>query len=364
MVNAVTDRDSFLRGYLLGKVLKLPHSDRPAQVPLSAASGTYDKNSFLSGLAAALCASGAGLSGTWNALHSQFVTFPQWAAYFRFIPVESDFTLIHADGQSSFEMTMPFVRSRLHAFFRVSTNREGEWMSFYSDSTLPARVNSDNKNMLRFEEEGRKILWSNWELPYSWGGVDMVGAAYETIAPVDGYYTRKEGVPFARGQYTLSNGTIYPISENWSADTRRYLLKGLTIAYSDSRTQDFQEACVSGFAQLFPPVMIVTPAGPEAELSSQSRPGNVSGDYGIARADGTISRIWTGQIIRENPDGGIFYNPVTNQERVFSNWSYDYTARVYALTIDGDSVTITYGDSFLTIQQGGQTYRLAYAIRS
>ena len=55
------------------------------------------------------------------------------------------------------------------------------------------------------------------------------------------------------------------------------------------------------------------------------------------------------------------YNPVTGDTSTFTDWTYDYSERSYDLTLDsGNTVTVTYGDEQVTIQEGDTVYNVYY----
>lgn len=57
-----------------------------------------------------------------------------------------------------------------------------------------------------------------------------------------------------------------------------------------------------------------------------------------------------------------YYNPVTNTTTNIQNWSYDYSDRSYTvLTDSNNTTTITYGDEYITINEGDNiTYNIYY----
>ena len=62
-----------------------------------------------------------------------------------------------------------------------------------------------------------------------------------------------------------------------------------------------------------------------------------------------------------NEGDSIYYNPITDNSITVDNWYYDYSDRSYHLTIEeGDNITVTYGDEYVTIQEGDQTYNVYY----
>lgn len=59
-----------------------------------------------------------------------------------------------------------------------------------------------------------------------------------------------------------------------------------------------------------------------------------------------------------------YYNPVTNNTYDLSTWTYDYSSRTYyATTTEDNSVSVTYGDEYVTIVEGDTVYNLYYVIQ-
>lgn len=95
---------------------------------------------------------------------------------------------------------------------------------------------------------------------------------------------------------------------------------------------------------------------------SDSRPSNITGNYGIIGDNGTISNITNNTIVNET--NNTFTNPSTGETYEITNWSYDYSDRSYNLTLStGDTVTVTYGDENITINQGDTIYNVYYIIQ-
>ena len=69
------------------------------------------------------------------------------------------------------------------------------------------------------------------------------------------------------------------------------------------------------------------------------------------------------QTIVNETDNSV-YNPVTNTTSTVNNWQYDYSTRTYDLTLDsGDKMSVTYGDEYVTIQEGDTVYNVYYIIQ-
>ena len=114
------------------------------------------------------------------------------------------------------------------------------------------------------------------------------------------------------------------------------------------------------------PEFLVTPFDSSiSSFSSDTRvsAGNVSGEgntglYGYVQ-DGQLYQSTVGNIYNETTN--IYQNPVTGETKDVSSWTYDYSDRSYSLnTEEGDTVTVTYGDTNVTINEGGTTYNVYY----
>ncbi len=96
-------------------------------------------------------------------------------------------------------------------------------------------------------------------------------------------------------------------------------------------------------------------------ITINSRPTSITGDYGIMGDNGTITKVDGNVIVDES--ASTIYNPVTNTTTNFTNWSYDYSDRSYNLTTEaGDTITVTYGDENITINEGDTIYNVYYVI--
>ena len=90
-----------------------------------------------------------------------------------------------------------------------------------------------------------------------------------------------------------------------------------------------------------------------------SRPASISGDYGIIGDNGTIIKSDTQYIINET--NNTYTNPATGTTETITNWTYDYSDRSYnVITESGDTITITYGDENITINEGDTVYNIYY----
>ena len=92
-----------------------------------------------------------------------------------------------------------------------------------------------------------------------------------------------------------------------------------------------------------------------------SRPTSFTGDIGIIGDNGHLTKVEGNQIFNETTNN--YYNPSTGTTSTVTDWFYDYSDRSYHLTMEsGDTVTVTYGDENITVQEGDTTYNVYYII--
>lgn len=118
--------------------------------------------------------------------------------------------------------------------------------------------------------------------------------------------------------------------------------------------------------QFYSPVYEFTPAPSvdinfEATYNITSRPTSITSDYGIIGDSGQITKVEGNTIVNETNNN--YYNPATGETTTITDWSYNYEDRSYTVTTEaGDTVTITYGDENVTIQEGDTTYNVYYLV--
>ena len=116
------------------------------------------------------------------------------------------------------------------------------------------------------------------------------------------------------------------------------------------------------FSVASPPYVEFEPTYPAAFAQpAETRPSTIIGNYGIIGDDGTISKSENQYIVNET--NSTIYNPVTNTTVDMSGWSYDYSTRTYTITTDNSqTITVTYGDEYVTINEGDTIYNVYYIV--
>ena len=113
-----------------------------------------------------------------------------------------------------------------------------------------------------------------------------------------------------------------------------------------------------------PAVFEITPSDSSVITNNYtitSRPTSFTGDYGIIGDNGQITKVDNTSIVNET--NNTYTNPCTGTTSTITEWTYDYSDRSYNVTTEsGDTVTITYGDENITIQEGDTIYNVYYMV--
>ena len=97
------------------------------------------------------------------------------------------------------------------------------------------------------------------------------------------------------------------------------------------------------------------------DITINSRPSSIVGDYGIIGDNGSIIKVDGNMIVDES--SSTVYNPVTNTTLNYTDYAYDYSDRSYNLTLeDGSTMKVTYGDENVTINEGDTVYNIYYIV--
>ena len=198
------------------------------------------------------------------------------------------------------------------------------------------------------------------------------------IAPITGTYSLVK-CPAIQYRAVDSYGTVYSGVSDWcnSGYALGYRAAGGQISiYSDKEVSVFSSSIgVETFdvTWLLPVVSIVPDTAINTTTGIQynnttvydidSRPSSITGDYGIMGNNNELTKIDTQTIINEGDS--TVYSPSTGDTVSFESWDYDYSTRTYSLSLTGgDTMTVTYGDENVTINEGGDTYNIYYLVQA
>ena len=171
------------------------------------------------------------------------------------------------------------------------------------------------------------------------------------------------------GQLRLPVSGFYSVVSGWSRTisfSRVPYSAGQTLAVGDSVYGVLPAGLRDRSCSISWPAFWVAPytggsGGNTYELTTRvSGSASDGGLFGYVQ-DGQLYQSSVGTIYDETTN--IYNNPVTGDTSTISSWSYDYSDRSYSLTTDeGDSISVTYGDSSVVINEGGTTYNVLYLV--
>lgn len=152
--------------------------------------------------------------------------------------------------------------------------------------------------------------------------------------------------------YQFTAGTDISRSTSFSLYNR---VSGQNVTVSE-----YEKIDIMGYA----PVFRITPNNNDELLELcgiGSRPGNIPGSYGILDSNNVLVPVDTQYIVDEAAK--TLTNPVTGSVYAVNSWDYDYSTRTYTLACAGGvSVSVAYGDSAVTIEDGGSVYTVYYLV--
>ena len=233
---------------------------------------------------------------------------------------------------------------------------------FHKTDSLPAGV-SELDDKTGYKITGR---YTNGELSPS----DFHGFGWKVGVrlPISGLYASLTSTK-VHGAFFYADGSTSTYAENWPQLEFKYHSAGdlfmigadrfFTSAFTDSRG-----VLSYNFSWFFPFFKIIPDAAlNDVDYGMITRPTSIEGgNYGIVGDNGQITKVENNSTI-VNETNNTYYNPATGQTAPITNWTYDYSDRSYTLTREGGKTsTVTYGDEYITIQEGDTVYNVYYII--
>ena len=182
--------------------------------------------------------------------------------------------------------------------------------------------------------------------------------------PCTGYYTCLQ-IPMFVGSYSSGSninneGIYYPYSKSlyFAGDK-------ITATYSQSVSASIVDGILYFPAYKVNPTVAynITTSDISETYNTGTRAASITGNYGIITESGDVQKIDSQTIVNEG--NSTYYNPSTNETTTFTDWTYDYSDRSYTLTLEsGDTTTITYGDEYVTINEGDTVTNVYYIVES
>lgn len=265
-----------------------------------------------------------------------------------------DFDGVTSDGKLIYEV--PFSYHSIYAWNRYGT--DGHYFacphcsSSYQNSVYPyidGSFDCDHLNVVLTPSSGNATFALS----------NGVRCTWSFPAPITGEY-------FLIGSSTVTDSSYFYDKYNnrcsftsyySSATSGTFYNAGNTVSYNLSVLGDSSYR----YADLtFNPItLFISPAQSSVVPSSSTRPTSVTNYWGDNGGHNYTDNSTS--IVSE--DNSTYYNPVTNTTSNVQSWSYDYSDRSYNITTEsGDTVTVTYGDENVTINEGDTIYNIYYTI--
>ena len=185
-------------------------------------------------------------------------------------------------------------------------------------------------------------------------------------APIDGYYYKSS---LDRTGYYIKDAERSEFSPSYGSYVTSgsfYQAGDYVSGFFSCSIPSFGAADYASFTMYSRPIRIqpssgLIDPGSDTTYNINSRPTSITGDYGIIGDNGQITKVDTTTIVNET--NNTYTNPSTGTTSTITDWTYDYSDRSYDLTLDtGDTVTVTYGDENVTIQEGDTVYNIYYIV--
>ena len=365
---------------------------------------SYDSVSFFTGYAAGLRARGyttrpgmgfAGFSTqtrtdfyTWAAANTGASIYDSAAAYQAFaerLPAASvdtdgflywspNVVMIYLNGNSSSESALRYV-------YRNAVWGDTSYiLSYNSDKDPPGALgyfNMDTFSGVIKPESGMSYTQYNY---YKYvhtvqTGVIPATGSYSLLSRKQAQYTWSTGTLITTGTQKgqLKNMVTDSAVENSTAEsavfytagntfTRYYQTAVLPVSNDNSTVGKVAEVSFS----IYPPVYKVEVLSGSYQSGSDygttGRAGNIRGTFSLS--DDNMTPSTRRYIVNETEK--IIYNPATEQETAFTDWTYNYMTRTYVCTLaNSGTVTVTFGDSDVSMVSSAnpsQTYTFYYQL--
>ena len=194
-----------------------------------------------------------------------------------------------------------------------------------------------------------------------------ISFGYSGIAPVDGTYSIVNGAAW------VASVDGSDASDTWTTSdflSRHYSSGSAVSIVKNGSMGDSWYSSING--TYYAPTLQVVPDSSLLNSGGYVTDGRTT-NYNFELGDSTTVFNNVSNVFNET--NNTYYNPITNNSYTVNNWSYDYSDRSYTVnyttvdesetTID-NSVSITYGDEYVTIVEGDAvsgdkiTYNISY----
>ena len=224
---------------------------------------------------------------------------------------------------------------------------------------LPAlSINSKSESMNVYSTS----LGNVWSCQYS---VPMYNNSFRFSVNFPESFELPFNCTWKKGYWISDNLSFCYGDSNYITSGNGYSGDLVTLGYSwpvFDQSGPYGEICVgygSHWVDFFPITSLSDATS--LNVTINSRPTSIVGDYGIIGDNGSIIKVDGNMIVDES--SSTVYNPVTNTTLNYTDYAYDYSDRSYNLTLeDGSTMKVTYGDENVTINEGDTVYNIYYIV--
>lgn len=236
---------------------------------------------------------------------------------------------VHVGSSSYIEYSPPHNESFSNYSLSVDFNSKGNGFSYNYSFSSPAKYVAN------------LICYMNFSFPFS------------------GYY-RIISCPKSDG-YTIFSDHTVNFSYDFLPGSFSYVSVDKPIRVLYDRCYSSEELSWIGYLlNVYFPVYEVIPDSNFGDTYNiNTRTTAITGDVYYFNNNGDAIVAESVNIFNETYN--TYYNPVTQETRPAGAWTYDYNDRSYTCECeDGTTTTITYGDEYITIQEGDTVYNIYY----
>lgn len=194
-----------------------------------------------------------------------------------------------------------------------------------------------------------------YSLGWVFSGLDKTTEGYTNTGGAYKDANFSDGSNIASDAAVVSGGAMLPFDGQKNSDF------SITFGMPNTSDKTWHYARVSMWVDFTPGNGISSIVDDSINIDSSSRMGDIidsNFSYNSPEDNSVHYTDTSTHIVDES--ASTWYNPVTNTTNNYTDWSYDYSTRTYTLSMDDNSTTITYGDEYVTIQEGDTVYNLNY----
>lgn len=216
------------------------------------------------------------------------------------------------------------------------------------------RIGSSEDYAIPSVGDSSRIIGLSYSVPDEYAG-KVICNPLCFMVPADGIYEQLDSI---RCNFLVSHksSSVRTVKDTYVGKNFGAQSAGAIIRAFGTGTNLWQStSSISIVGSFHLPTFKITPTipldtGVGGAFGPDTRPGSISGEYGVPGDNGSVTS--TGDTYLFDESTNTYHNPVTGDTSNVTEWNYDYSDRSYTVTTDsGNTVTITYGDENVTITE-------------